>query len=161
MVETGNISLFLALIISTYVLVASIYGVKTRKWDFVRSAENGALAVCFLLIIATLALVYSLLNLDFSLKYVALNTSTDLATIYRFTSLWAGQAGSLLLWCLMLSVYTVVVVLQSRNKDRQLMPYVLATLTTVSIFFIFIITFIESPFEKLPFIPKEGRGLNP
>ncbi|MCK5392501.1 MAG: heme lyase CcmF/NrfE family subunit, partial [Deltaproteobacteria bacterium] len=120
MVETGNISIFLALIISTYVLVASIYGVKTRKWDFVRSAENGALAVCFLLIIATLALVYSLLNLDFSLKYVALNTSTDLATIYRFTSLWAGQAGSLLLWCLVLSVYTVVVVLQSRNKDRQL-----------------------------------------
>jgi len=161
MVETGNISIFLALIISIYVLVASIYGVRTRKWDFVRSAENGAIAVCFLLIIATIALVHSLINLDFSLKYVALNTSTDLATIYRFTSLWAGQAGSLLLWCLVLSVYTAIVVLQSRNKDRQLMPYVLATLTTVSIFFIFVITFIESPFEKLSFIPKEGRGLNP
>ncbi len=161
MVETGNISIFLALLISIYVLVASIYGVKTRKWDFVKSAENGALAVCALLIIATIALLHSLINLDFSLKYVALNTSTDLATIYRFTSLWAGQAGSILLWCLVLSFYTAVVVLQSRKKDRQLMPYVLSTLAAVSIFFIFIIAFVESPFEKLSFIPKEGRGLNP
>lgn len=161
MVETGSISIFLAFIISVYVLFASIYGARTRKWDFVTSAENAAIAVFFLLLIATIALVYSLLNLDFSLKYVALNTSTDLATIYRFTSLWAGQAGSLLLWCLVLSVYTAIVVLQSRNKDRQLMPYVLATMATVSIFFIGIIAFVESPFEKLPFIPQEGRGLNP
>lgn len=161
MVETGSISIFLAFIISVYVLIASIYGVKTHKWDFVRSAENAAIAVFFLLLIATIALLHSLINLDFSLKYVALNTSTDLAMIYRFTSLWAGQAGSLLLWCLVLSIYTAIVVLQSRNKDRELMPYVLATLATVSIFFISIITFVENPFEKLPFIPEEGRGLNP
>ena len=85
MAETGSISIFLAFVISIYVLIASIYGVKTRKRDFVKSAENGAIGVCFLLIIATLALLHSLVNLDFSLKYVALNTSTDLATIYRFT----------------------------------------------------------------------------
>jgi len=161
MAETGSISIFLAFVISIYVLIASIYGVKTRKRDFVKSAENGAIGVCFLLIIATIALLHSLVNLDFSLKYVALNTSTDLATTYRFTSLWAGQAGSLLLWSLVLSVYTAIVVLQNRNRDRELMPYVLATLATVSIFFIGLITFIESPFEKLPFTPLEGRGLNP
>ena len=138
MVEIGSISIFLAFIISVYVLVASVYGARTKKWDFVKSAENGAIAVLVLLIIATIVLLNSLLNLDFSLKYVALNTSTDLATIYRITSL-----------------------IQSRNKDRKLMPYVLATLATVSIFFIGIIAFVESPFEKLPFIPLEGRGLNP
>ncbi len=161
MVETGSISIFLAFVISIYVLAASVYGVKSRRRDFVRSAENAAIAVFFLLLIATVALVHSLMNLDFSLKYVALNTSTDLAPIYRFTSLWAGQAGSLLLWCLVLAVYTAIVVLQSRNKDRELMPYVLATLSVVSIFFIGIIAFVESPFEKLPFVPQEGRGLNP
>lgn len=161
MVEIGSISIFLAFIISVYVLVASVYGARTKKWDFVKSAENGAIAVLVLLIIATIVLLNSLLNLDFSLKYVALNTSTDLATIYRITSLWAGQAGSLLLWCLVLSIYTAIVVIQSRNKDRKLMPYVLATLATVSIFFIGIIAFVESPFEKLPFIPLEEGGLTP
>ncbi len=161
MVETGSISILLAFAISTYVLFASLYGAKSQRKDFIKSAENGAIAVCALLLIATIALLNSLISLDFSLKYVALNTSTDLSKIYRFTSLWAGQAGSLLLWCLVLSIYTSVVVIQNRNRSRQLMPYVLATLTAVSIFFIFIIAFVENPFQKLPFTPQEGRGLNP
>ena len=161
MVEIGSISILLALIVSIYVLGASVYGAKAGRRDFVKSAQNGALAVFFLIIIATAALVYSLINLDFSLKYVALNTSTDLSVIYRITSLWAGQAGSLLLWCLVLALYTALVVFGNRNKHRQLMPYVTATLSAVLIFFIFIVAFIESPFEKLPFVPTEGRGLNP
>ncbi len=161
MVEIGSISILLSFIVSVYVLAASLYGAKARRRDFVKSAENGAIAVFVLLLIATGALLYLLINLDFSLKYVALNTSTDLAMIYRITSLWAGQAGSLLLWCLVLALYTALVVIQGRNKNRELMPYVTATLSVVLIFFIFIIGFVESPFEKLPFTPSEGNGLNP
>lgn len=161
MTEIGSISIFLAFIISIYVLCASIYGAKAGRRDFVKSAENGAVAIFVLLLIATVVLLHSLINLDFSLKYVALNTSTDLPVIYRMTSLWAGQAGSLLLWCLVLSIYTAVVVIENRNKHRELMPYVTATLSVVLIFFIFLIGFIENPFEKLPFTPGEGRGLNP
>lgn len=161
MVEIGTISIFLGLIISIYVLAASVYGVKTRKGDFITSAENGALAVCALMIIASIALVHSLVNLNFNLKYVALNTSTDLPIIYRYTALWAGQAGSLLLWCLILSIFTALVVIQGRNKNRQLMPYVLAVLAAVQIFFIYLIGFVENPFETLPFTPQEGTGLNP
>ncbi|MBI4228207.1 MAG: heme lyase CcmF/NrfE family subunit, partial [Deltaproteobacteria bacterium] len=134
---------------------------KTKRNDLIKSAENGSLAVCFLLIIATISLIHALLNLDFSLKYVALNASSDLATIYRITALWGGQAGSLLLWCLILSIYTSLVVIQNRRKNRGLMPYVLTTLAAVSAFFIFLIAFVESPFEKLPFVAEDGRGLNP
>lgn len=161
MVEIGSVSVLLSFLVSVYVLAASLYGVKARRRDFVKSAENGAIAVFVLLLIATGALLYLLINLDFSLKYVALNTSTDLAVIYRITSLWAGQAGSLLLWCLVLAFYTALVVIQGRNKNRELMPYVTATLSVVLIFFIFIIGFVESPFEKLPFTPAQGNGLNP
>lgn len=161
MAEIGSISILLSFIVSIYVLGASVYGAKARRRDFVKSAQNGAIAVLFLILVATVALVYLLITLDFSLKYVALNTSTDLPVIYRVTSLWAGQAGSLLLWCLVLALYTAIVVIQGRNKNRELMPYVTATLAAVLIFFIFIIGFVESPFEKLPFTPAEGRGLNP
>ncbi len=161
MVETGNIAIFLSFVISVYVVFASIYGARAHKRDFIKSAENGAIAVCFLLIIATGALIYELVNLNFSLKYVALNTSTDLPVIYRITSLWAGQAGSLLLWSLILSVYMALVVLQTRNKSRALMPYVIATLAAVAVFFTFIVGFVENPFERLAFAPPEGRGLNP
>jgi cytochrome c-type biogenesis protein CcmF len=160
MVETGSISIFLAFILSVYAIFASVVGAKTRRNDLIKSAENGSLAVCFLLIIAAVSLIHALLNLDFSLKYVALNASSDLSTIYRITALWAGQAGSLLLWCLILSVYTSLVVLQNRRRGR-FTPYVLATLAAVSAFFIFLVAFVESPFEKLPFVAEEGRGLNP
>jgi len=161
MVEIGRISVLLSFMVSVYVLAASLYGAKARRRDFIKSAEHGAIAVFVLLLIAAGALLYLLVNLDFSLKYVALNTSTDLAFIYRITSLWAGQAGSLLLWSLILSLYTALVVIQGRNKNRELMPYVTATLSVVLIFFIYIIGFVESPFEKLPFTPTEGNGLNP
>ncbi len=160
MVETGSISIFLAFILSVYAIFASVVGAKTRRNDLIKSAENGSLAVCFLLIIAAVSLIHALLNLDFSLKYVALNASSDLSTIYRITALWAGQAGSLLLWCLILSIYTSLVVLQNRRRSR-FTPYVLATLAAVSAFFIFLVAFVESPFEKLPFVAEEGRGLNP
>lgn len=160
MVETGNISTFLAFVLSVYVVIASVIGAKTKRSDLVKSAENGSLAVCFLLIVASISLIHALLNLDFSLKYVALNASSDLPTIYRITALWAGQAGSLLLWCLVLSIYTALVVIESRRKGR-FSPYVLATLGAVSAFFVFLIAFVESPFERLPFVAEEGRGLNP
>ncbi|MGH7901253.1 MAG: heme lyase CcmF/NrfE family subunit, partial [Thermodesulfobacteriota bacterium] len=142
-------------------VIASVVGARYRNRDLVQSGEHAALAVCILLIIATVSLLHSLLNLDFSLKYVAMNTSTDLLPIYRITSLWAGQAGSLLLWCLILSIYTAVVVIQNKRQSRQLMPYVIATLSAVSSFFIFLIAFVESPFERLPFVALEGNGLNP
>jgi cytochrome c-type biogenesis protein CcmF len=160
MVETGSISIFLAFILSVYVIFASVIGARARKNDLIKSAENGALAVCFFLIIAAVSLIHALLNLDFSLKYVALNASSDLSTIYRITALWAGQAGSLLLWCLILSIYTSLVVIQNRRRSR-FTPYVLATLAAVSAFFVFLVAFVESPFERLPFVAEEGRGLNP
>lgn len=161
MVETGSISIFLAFAVSVYAVIASVVGARYRNRDLVQSGEQAALAVCFLLIIASASLLHSLLNLDFSLKYVAMNTSSDLSPIYRITSLWAGQAGSLLLWCLILSIYTAVVVIKTKRQSRQLMPYVVATLSAVSAFFIFLIAFVESPFERLPFVAVEGRGLNP
>ena len=161
MVETGRISVILAFAISVYVVFASVYGARSGKSDFVMSARNGVYAVFFLLLIATIALLHSLVNLDFSLKYVALNTSTDLPVVYRFTSLWAGQAGSLLLWSLILSIYSALVVLDTRSRSRLLMPYVIAVLAAISVFFTFVVGFVESPFETLPMIPSEGRGLNP
>ncbi|MGH7884494.1 MAG: cytochrome c biogenesis protein CcsA, partial [Thermodesulfobacteriota bacterium] len=161
MSEIGSISVLLSFFISIYSLVFSIIGVKKRNRNFVKSAENGLIAIFILLLFAGGSLIYELVKLNFSLKYVALNTSTDLPFIYKISSLWAGQAGSLLLWCIILSGYTAVVVIQNKNKDRDFQPYVNATLAFISIFFLFLITYIENPFEKLDFVPNEGRGLNP
>src|SRR3972149_10252865 len=123
MVETGSICLFLSFVISVYTLIASLVGAKTRKREFTNSAENSALAVFVLLTIASGSLIHALLTRDFSLKYVTSNTSRDLSTLYSITAFWAGQAGSLLLWAWILSIYTALVVLLNRRKRRELLPY--------------------------------------
>ena len=161
MVETGVISVFLSFIISVYILIASLAGGKTRRRELIKSAENGAVAVFFLLTLACVSLIHALLTRDFSLKYVALNSSRDLSTIYTVTALWAGQAGSLLLWSWILSVYMALVVVLNRGRNRGLMPFVLAVLAAVSCFFTYLVGFVESPFERLPFVPADGNGLNP
>lgn len=161
MSETGTISILLAFAITVYGAVASIVGAKTKNRDLIRSSENTAIAICVLLLIATVSLIHGLVNLDFSLKYVALNASTDLPMIYRVTALWAGQAGSLLLWCFILSIYVAIVVYQNSKARKLMTPYVNATLFSVLIFFLILIAFVESPFEKLAFSAEEGRGLNP
>ena len=161
MSETGTISILLAFAVCVYGAVASIVGAKTKNRDLIRSSENTAIAICVLLLIATVSLIHGLVNLDFSLKYVALNASTDLPMIYRVTALWAGQAGSLLLWCFILSIYVAIVVYQNSKARKLMTPYVNATLFSVLIFFLILIAFVESPFEKLAFSAEEGRGLNP
>jgi len=161
MAETGTISLYLAFIISLYSMTAALLGAKSRRRDLIKSAESGLYVVCFLLTLAAASLVHALLVRDYSLKYVASNTSNDLSAIYRVTALWAGQAGSLLLWAWILSIYSALVAWFNRDKRDELIPYVYITLSAICVFFIFLIGFVESPFERLAFTPGDGRGLNP
>ena len=159
MSDIGSIAILLSFFITIYSLVACAVAARTGSRAFAQSGGNGLVSVAFLLLVAVCCLVYELVTLDFSLRYVALNTSTDLPVIYRVTALWAGQAGSLLLWSFILSLYMAFVVLRSRKKGGD--PYVNAVLCAVSLFFLFLIAYVEDPFEKLGVAVGEGRGLNP
>ncbi len=162
--ELGGTAVAFCFLLSVYSLVCSFAGGVFHNSRLIKSAEFSVVAGFFLLTAAAGLLLSQLASLNFELKYVAMNTSSDLPLIYRFTSLWAGQSGSLLLWCLVLSAYSAVFVLRggdSSPRSRALKPYVTGVLSGVSVFFIFLIAFVESPFETLPFAPDEGRGLNP
>lgn len=159
--QIGNVCVYFAFFLSVYTVVASLAGARFKREDLVKSSVNSSLSIFVLLLIACFSLVYELINLNFSLRYVALNTSTDLPVIYRFTALWAGQAGSLLLWCFVLSLYSAIAVFRSGNKRPFFDPYVTAVLFSILAFFLYLITFVENPFQQAPFTPGEGRGLNP
>ena len=159
MSDIGSIAILLSFFITIYSLVACAFAARTGSRALALSGGNGIVSVSFLLLVAVCCLVYELVTLDFSLRYVALNASTDLPVIYRVTALWAGQAGSLLLWSFVLSLYAAFVVLRSREKSGD--PYVNAVLCAVSLFFLFLIAYVEDPFEKLGVAVGEGRGLNP
>jgi cytochrome c-type biogenesis protein CcmF len=79
---------------------------------------------------------------DFSIALVANSTSRDLPTLYRVTALWSNQAGSLLFWSWILSLYSTAVV-NHGARDRELMPYVVSVIVGSGLFRF--ISFITAP----------------
>ncbi|MBL8293247.1 MAG: heme lyase CcmF/NrfE family subunit [Bryobacterales bacterium] len=166
MENIGALALILSFCLAVYSVIASLVGKWKSRPFLVVSAERAVYAVWGLLTTASGLLIYALLTGDFRLVYVAQNTNREMPAIYKFTAWWGGQEGSLLLWAWILSSYAAIVVFQNRNKFRQMMPYVVATLMITQAFFCALITFPMSPFEVIA-VGKEitavpdGRGLNP
>jgi cytochrome c-type biogenesis protein CcmF len=159
--EVGRLAVCLALVCAVFAIGASITGAVRRRRDIVRAGEHAAYAVFVLIVIAAGVLLRALLAHDFSLEYVAAYSSSTLPTRYTVAALWGGQKGSLLFWSFMLTLFTTIVQLQNRERNRELMPWVTATLMTVATFFLGLIVFITDPFERLPTPALEGADLNP
>src|SRR5262245_49300775 len=136
MPELGRLGVCLAFLCAAYAVGVSLLGARRRREDLIRSGEHAAYAVWGLVVVAVAILVHALLTHDFSLEYVAAYSSSTLPAHYAFAALWGGQKGSLLFWVFMLSTFTTVVLLQNRERNRVLMPYVTATLMTVALFFL-------------------------
>ena len=161
MVDVGSLALLFWWVLAIYGIGTSPFGSYVRRRDFVASGENATLAVWGMVLVATAALLHGLVTSDFSLKYVAHYSSSTLPLQYKVAALWGGQAGSLLFWLVILTSMAAIVVLQNRERNRELMPYVTATLLVISLFFLSMVNFITPPFERLAFVPQEGRDLNP
>src|SRR5882762_5697323 len=161
MPELGKLALAIALILAVYSIVANIYGVRRNAPDFVVSARHALWSMCAMVTIAVVALWTGLLRSDFSLEYVAAYSSTTLPTVYKFTSLWGGQQGSLLFWTWLLSIFTSIAAFQNRRRNPEIAPYALAVLAGVAIFFLYMLNFVTRPFDLLATIPAEGSDLNP
>ena len=159
MADMGYIALLLGLGASTYSAIAFILGVRGKSPALIASARNGVIVVFGFLSLAAVALAYGLITHDFGVKYVASYTSRDLAPIYILSAFWAGNAGSLLFWGWLLSLFAVLVLLQNRGK--KLASYASSIIMATEAFFLILMVFVINPFEKLPFPSTDGMGLNP
>ncbi|MBH31278.1 MAG: cytochrome C biogenesis protein [Candidatus Marinimicrobia bacterium] len=155
------LSLSLGLCFLTVVLISLYVRMGDKRLFFV--AERMCLSVCFLVALATIALLAGLLKSDFDIDYVAKYTSIGTPTIYKFSALWAGQSGSLLFWLFVLCGYVAVVLVQNRNRHKRLMPYVIMTLSVIQMFFLLMVNFVANPFAPVDtdFVVRDGLGLNP
>jgi cytochrome c-type biogenesis protein CcmF len=166
MENVGALALLLAFCISLYAIVASVAGRLKNKPFLILSGERAVLAVWLLISTAAGILIYSLMTGDMRMAYVASHTNRAMPAFYKFAAWWGGQEGSLLFWSWILSTYGAVVVLTGRGKHRILMPWVVAILSSVQIFFLTLNAFVVSPFQVLALdkvvtsVP-DGMGLNP
>jgi cytochrome c-type biogenesis protein CcmF len=161
MILIGELSLWVALLVAAWACIVSFAGGALRRPDLVVSGQRGVYATWAFTVLAAAGLWTALLTHDFSLRYVASYTSANLPTPYTITAFWAGQAGSMLFWCLILSTYSAIAIWTNRSRNRTLMPYVAGTLAAITLFFLATMCFGENPFERLDWIPPDGRGMNP
>jgi len=142
---------------------ASIYGARSGDRRWVVSSRRAVYAAAVLLIICVAVVLSAFLRSDFSLALVASHSSTTTPTLYKATAMWGSQGGSLLLWATVLSVASAAVLLATRNRHRDVVPWATAVLCGLGIFFcgLMLLAGGANPFERLNPVPAEGQGLNP
>src|SRR5438067_590743 len=160
MADLGRAALVTSLLLLVYALVAGSFAAWRGRRRLAESAQNALLAAFGATAVAAVVLLSALARHDFSFQYVADHTSRELPLGYTLTAFWGGQEGSLLLWLLVLSGYSVAAVLTARRAGREVLAWVVPTLGLVGTFFAFLLVFVASPFATQAAV-ADGAGLNP
>lgn len=159
----------LMLATAAYAVIMAVQAIRRPQANRYLGLSRSALELHLIAVSISIALLlYMLVSADFSIVYVAEHVNLALPLFYRFTSLWAGQAGSMLFWNFLVVLFSWLAVRHIRKAAPVLEPYMIAILMALSLFFTAIGCFSPSsdPFrvfqagEKL-FAHPEGRGLNP
>src|SRR6476620_4006547 len=151
------IALMLALTQATLPLIGASRG--NRSW--IALAAPAGQAQFIFLAIAFGCLAYSFITNDFSVLNVATNSNSQLPLHYRLAATWGSHEGSLLLWTLMLGLWTVAVTLFSRHLPDQIVARVLSVMATISVGFLLFMLLTSNPFQRLIPAAADGRDLNP
>ncbi|HEX3375169.1 MAG TPA: cytochrome c-type biogenesis CcmF C-terminal domain-containing protein [Edaphobacter sp.] len=171
MPEFGSFTLLLALALSAYTLVmggVSLWrtrgvaaGVDRQADKLGETARRAGISSFIALTCAAFALVWASFTNDYSVSYILHHTNRDLSTPYKFSALWSGQEGSLLLWAWLLSAYGFV--LRMRHKvDVRLSAFASTILAGIQVFFLMLLNFAAPPFAIQPGpVATDGFGLNP
>jgi len=157
----GQFSLWLALFAAAWGAGMAFLGRSGERPELARAAIRSTYGVCAALLVAALCLWKGLLSHDFNIEYVAQYTSRNLPLSYVLAAFWAGQKGSLLFWATILSIFGAAAQTVTSRRHQALLPYVAAITNLVVAFFVLTMLFAANPFERLPFTPEDGRGLNP
>ena len=125
------------------------------------TARRAGIAGFWAVTAAAFALIWSVFTNDFSIAYILEHSNRALPAAYKFSALWSGQEGSLLLWAWLLGAYGFVLRL-THKQDVKLYAYAGAILAGIQVFFLAILCFAAPPFALFQGqIPEDGAGLNP
>ncbi|MFM2240004.1 MAG: Cytochrome c-type biosis protein CcmF [Pseudomonadota bacterium] len=159
--ELGHFALILALLVAVVQGVLPLWGTLNRNTAWQSLARPSALMQAALVALAFACLSSSFLANDFSVVYVAQHSNTLLPKPYQFAAVWGGHEGSLLLWVLLLALWSAAVAVFSASLPLAMVARVLGVLGLVSIGFLSFILTTSNPFERLLPAAQEGRDLNP
>jgi len=161
MPEWGTLALALAIVLSLSGAVLGLGPMPLPVELNLKLLRNCTLGVWWALAVAFALLVTALVTHDFSVAYVAKNSNTELPRLYCVAAAWGAHEGSLLLWALLLSLWSVLVARHSRSLPPTFRLKVLGVLALVQLGFLLFTLLTSSPFERNLVVPDEGADLNP
>src|ERR1700728_3140972 len=157
----GRVCLLLALAVCVYGIAASIYGVRTGRWEWAVSGRRSVYALAGILTVAFAILEVAFLHNDFAFNTVADTSSRTTPTFYKAAAVWSSQEGSLLLWAWLMSLWSSLALFLTRRRIRDVAAYATAIMLGFGGFFIALMVFYAQPFATTHPAPSEGVGLDP
>lgn len=161
MILVGELALWVALLMAAWGAIVSFAGGRAQRPELIASGERAVYATFACVVLAATGLIVALVSSDFSFAHVASHTTANLPVAYKIAALWAGQAGSLLFCAFLLSACAAIAVSTRGARRRALSPYIDGTLSLLLLFSLAVLCFGASPYERVPMVPPEGRGLSP
>src|SRR5499427_7980700 len=162
MASLGSALLLATFVVCSYAAGVSVAGARRRSRRLIESGVGAFYLVTALMTVASAVIVNAFLTDDFSIRYVAHYSDSVQPFFYKITSYWGGLDGSIMFWVFLLSVFGSIAVYVNRERHRELIPYVVATIAVVQMFFLYLMVVHKSPFKTfLGAPPVEGEGLNP
>ncbi|HEV7684627.1 MAG TPA: heme lyase CcmF/NrfE family subunit [Pyrinomonadaceae bacterium] len=159
--EVGQFALIMALLLALTQATLPLIGAARGNRAWIAVAAPAGQAQFIFVAIAFGCLAYSFITNDFSVLNVAVNSNSQLPLHYRLAATWGSHEGSLLLWVLMLGLWTVAVSLFSRHLPEDMVARVLGVMGVISVGFILFMLSTSNPFARQFPVPLDGRDLNP
>ena len=162
MATLGTYTLIAAFIACAYAAAAAVAGHRRRSTRLLESGIGAFYLVTALMTLASAVIVRAFVTEDYSIRYVDRYSDAVQPLFYKLTSYWGGLDGSIMFWVFLLSVFGAIAVKTNRERHRELIPYVIATVSVVQLFFLTVMIVNKNPFATyLIDTPVDGRGLNP
>ncbi len=159
--ELGHFALIIAFAVAIVQSIVPLIGAARNQAALISLARPAALTQLLFIGLAYAALTEAFIVHDFSVLYVSQHSNMVQPLMYRISGVWGSHEGSLLLWALILSLWTVAVAVYSKNLPEILMARVLAVMGMISVGFIAFMLFTSNPFERIFPVPLDGSELNP
>ncbi|MCX6539141.1 MAG: heme lyase CcmF/NrfE family subunit [Acidobacteria bacterium] len=162
MASLGSFLLFATFVICAYAVAASLSGARRGSRRLVESGVGAFYLIAATMTVASAVLAHAFVTNDYKIKYVQHYSDRVQPLFYKITSYWGGLDGSIMFWVFLLAVFGALAVYVNRDRHRELIPYVVAIISGVQMFFLFLMVVHKNPFDTfLVQTPADGQGLNP
>ncbi len=159
--NTGNFLLFLNILLSSLIIYSSLKCLKIKNSLIFKNIYQISLLQSTLVLICFFTLTAAFIVSDFSLITVYQNSHSLKPLFYKIAGTWGNHEGSLLLWVIILTIFSFLFLILNKNHPKNYRLYTLIIQNLLILGFLLFIIFNSNPFSSIIPIPKEGLGLNP